>query len=103
MNNSILNALPNDVRQHCTVDTVERFQGSERDVIIYVAAVVSAQEFDQVRSEIEYNGALIDRKLNVAMTRAKEQFVMIGNVSLLRTSPVYAQAIAYLHPHTASL
>jgi DNA replication ATP-dependent helicase Dna2 len=99
INNAILQALPFDVRQHCTVDTVERFQGSERDVIIYIAAVSTLQEFDQIRSEIDYNGARIDRKLNVAMTRAKEQFVMIGDAQILSTSSVYAKAIASLHRH----
>lgn len=103
INNAILQSLPLDVRQHCTVDTVERFQGSERDVIIYIAAVSNQQEFDQIRSEIDYNGARIDRKLNVAMTRAKEQFVMIGDAQILSTSPVYAEAIAFLHPHRPQL
>lgn len=103
INNAILQALPFDVRQHCTVDTVERFQGSERDVIIYIAAVSTQQEFDQIRSEIDYNGARIDRKLNVAMTRAKEQFVMIGDAQILSTSSVYAKAIASLYRHRPQL
>lgn len=103
VNNTITNLLPPDIRALCTVDTVERFQGSERRFIVYVAAVETRHDFDQMRSEIEYNGRFIDRKLNVAITRAKEQFVMIGNSEILRTSHVYAQAISSLYQHHPQL
>jgi len=97
INNAIIGSLPQHVREHCTVDTVERFQGGERDVVIYVVAVNTPQEFDQIRSEIEYRGSTVDRKLNVALTRAKQQVLMIGDEHLLSTSPVYARAVESLH------
>jgi len=65
--------------------------------VIYVVAVNTPQEFDQIRSEIEYRGSTVDRKLNVALTRAKQQVVMIGDEHLLSTSPVYARAVESLH------
>jgi DNA replication ATP-dependent helicase Dna2 len=97
VNNAIIGSLPHNVLDHCTVDTVERFQGGERDVVIYVVAVSTSQELDQIRSEIEYGGSTIDRKLNVALTRAKQQIVMIGDEHMLENSPVYARAIESLH------
>ncbi|MFM8771285.1 MAG: DEAD/DEAH box helicase, partial [Candidatus Kapaibacterium sp.] len=78
--------LEEPLRQSVSVDTGERFQGSERDVILYGTAVSSPQELESIRSEVEINGAMVDRKLNVAITRAKQQFIMVGNPRALSAS-----------------
>ena len=79
---------------HVTIDTVERFQGSQRKYIIYSFTV---QRDYQLRFLTETNfledGQLIDRKLNVAMTRAQEYLIMIGNRVVLSKNPLYAQLI----------
>jgi superfamily I DNA and/or RNA helicase len=98
VNNAILTMLTDDQRDYCTVDTVERFQGGERDVVIYLAAADSIQEFDQMRSEVDVDGAIVDRKLNVAITRGCKQFIMIGDPLLLQQSTVYARVIQMLNP-----
>lgn len=98
VNNAILAMLTEQQREYCTVDTVERFQGGERDVVIYAAAADTMQEFDQMRSEVEVDGVVVDRKLNVAITRGREQFIMIGDPVLLSQSPVYARVIDMLSP-----
>ena len=90
--------LTEQQREYCTIDTVERFQGGERDVVIYFAAADTMQEFDQMRSEVEVDGVVVDRKLNVAITRGREQFIMIGDPVLLSQSPVYARVIDMLSP-----
>ena len=90
--------LTDEQRDYCTVDTVERFQGGERDVVIYLAAADSIQEFDQMRSEVDVDGAIVDRKLNVAITRGCKQFIMIGDPLLLQQSTVYARVIQMLNP-----
>ncbi|MEO6190674.1 MAG: AAA domain-containing protein [Saprospiraceae bacterium] len=73
-----------------TIDTVERYQGSARDIIIISTCVKSISQLEQISS---LNKDLVDRKLNVALTRAKEQVILIGNKSILSHSPIYSKLI----------
>ena len=77
-----------------TIDTVERYQGSERDVIIYGFTVQHEYQLDFLtNNSFEENGTVIDRKLNVALTRAREQMLLIGNRHLLCQNPVFKSLI----------
>ena len=78
-----------------TIDTVERYQGSERDVIIYSFCVNRSWQLDQLCNLIEYNGHLIDRKLNVALTRARKQLFLVGVPQLLHQHPIYHRLLQY--------
>lgn len=71
------------------VDTVERFQGSERDVIIYSCCINSYYQLKFVSNLTEEDGVLIDRKLNVALTRARKQMFITGVPKFLESSPLY--------------
>jgi len=84
------------VLNELTVDTVERFQGSQRDIIIYSFSVNQAYQLDQLAHETEEDGLLIDRKLNVALTRARKQLFITGNPALLARKPVYQKLIAFI-------
>ncbi|TAF35475.1 MAG: DEAD/DEAH box helicase [Cytophagales bacterium] len=70
-----------------TVDTVERFQGSERDFIIMTTVVSEEALLESIQSMDEQQ--LVDRKLNVALSRAKQQFVFLGVKEILEKSHYY--------------
>lgn len=76
------------------VDTVERFQGGQRDIIIYSFTVNEVLQLDSVVSFNEEK--TVDRKLNVALTRAKEQMIIIGNASVLSHNPLYKDLITFI-------
>ena len=63
-----------------TIDTVERYQGSQRDYIIYGFTVRQRYQLDFLTNNtFEEDAMRIDRKLNVAMTRARLHMLMVGN------------------------
>ncbi|MBO4906318.1 MAG: AAA family ATPase [Bacteroidaceae bacterium] len=75
-----------------TIDTVERFQGSQRDTIIYGCTVSHPTQLAFLtETTFEEDGMVIDRKLNVAMTRAMRHLAICGYAKLLRTNDVYAK------------
>ncbi len=80
------------------VDTVERFQGSERDVIIYSFSVNYAWQLHFLSNITEENGVRIDRKLNVALTRARKQMYIIGVPELLKINEIYRDLINLILP-----
>jgi superfamily I DNA and/or RNA helicase len=83
-----------------SIDTVERFQGSQRDVIIYGFTVKRIWQLDFLTANVfEEDGCVIDRKLNVALTRAREQMVVVGNPALLQGVEVFAKLIDYCKTH----
>lgn len=80
-----------------TIDTVERYQGSQRDVIIYGFTVQRRYQLNFLSSNtFEENGHLIDRKLNVAMTRAREHLLLVGNAEILRHNITFQHLLDYI-------
>lgn len=77
-------------------DTVERFQGSQNDCIIYSFCVNDESQLEWLPSYTEESGQLIDRKLNVALTRARRQLFVLGNSQLLSRNPIYRILITHL-------
>ncbi|KAA6348576.1 hypothetical protein EZS27_003986 [termite gut metagenome] len=75
------------------IDTVERFQGSERDVIIYSFCVNHIYQLKLLSNIIEEDNVLIDRKLNVVLTRARKQIFITGVPELLCVNPIYANLL----------
>ncbi len=80
-----------------SIDTVERYQGSQRDVIIYSFTIQQRYQLDFLTANsFAEDGHVIDRKLNVALTRARKQLVLTGNVGTLRQSPVFSRLISFI-------
>lgn len=86
-----------------TIDTVERYQGSQRDVIIYSFTIHSRWQIDFLAANrFVEDGHVIDRKLNVALTRARCQMIMTGNREVLSADPLFAELIDYVGCSTAT-
>ena len=80
-----------------SIDTVERYQGSQRDVIIYSFTVQRQYQLSFLTANtFEEAGHLIDRKLNVALTRARKQLILTGNPRTLAANPVFNELMKYI-------
>lgn len=73
-----------------SIDTVERYQGGARDIII-LSMVANSVQLGVVMTSVSAEG--IDRKLNVALTRAREQIIIIGNEEILRKNRDYNELL----------
>ena len=67
-----------------TVDTVDRFQGSSKEVII--VSFVATDEID---------GPIFEdhRRVNVALTRAKKHLTLVGDTGALASDPFYERLL----------
>ncbi len=75
-------------RQLVTVNTVDGFQGQERDVII--VSLVRAND----RGDIGFLRDL--RRMNVAITRARMKLIIIGDAATLTRHPFYRELYEYV-------
>ena len=75
-----------------SVDTVERYQGSQREVIIVSFCCHHEHQLELMVSPDE--SGQVDRKLNVALTRARQQLVLLGNETMLGRAPHHAALLA---------
>lgn len=80
-----------------SVDTVERYQGSQRDVIIYSFTIRNFSQLNFLTASTFREGDfLIDRKLNVAMTRARKQLFLTGNPHILGANLTFYKLMEYI-------
>ncbi|MBQ0073329.1 MAG: AAA family ATPase [Prevotella sp.] len=76
------------VRHLISVNTVDGFQGQERDIILI--SLVRSNEHGQI-------GFLSDlRRMNVAMTRARMKLLIFGNANTLAHSAFYKKLLSYI-------
>ena len=76
-------------RSLMTINTVDGFQGQERDVILI--SLVRANEDGQI-------GFLNDlRRMNVAITRARMKLIILGDASTLTKHPFYKKLYEYIN------
>lgn len=75
------------------IDTVDGFQGREKEAVL-ISLVRSNAE-----GEIGFLGD--QRRMNVAMTRAKRKLIMIGDSSTLANHAFFARMLEYFEQHTS--
>ncbi len=69
------------------IQTIDSFQGQEKDVIYISLTRSNAQQQIGFLSDV--------RRMNVAMTRAKKKLVVIGDSATIGSHPFYREFIAY--------
>lgn len=86
--------------ERVSIDTVERYQGSQRDVIVYSFTIRHTYQLDflTANSFVEAD-KVIDRKLNVALTRARKQLIITGQEKTLRHNALFAELIDDIARH----
>ena len=83
--------------EEISIDTVERYQGSQREIILYSFTIQSRYQLDFLTANTFLeDGQPIDRKLNVALTRARKQLILTGNEPTLRHNYLFAELIDYI-------
>ena len=68
------------------IDTIDRYQGRDKDVIVMSCV--------RNNSRGEVGDLLRDwRRVNVALSRAKDKLIMVGSVQTLRHSPIFRSVV----------
>jgi DNA replication ATP-dependent helicase Dna2 len=78
----------------CSIDTVERYQGGARDIIIISLCLNMTHQLDAVVSLSD--DETVDRKLNVALTRARKHLVVIGNEYVMKQDARYSKLLDWM-------
>lgn len=76
--------IPDTYKKEIVVDTIDKLQGQERDIII----------LSLISGDIDYINKFCDflynpNKLNVAISRAKSKLIVLGNFDVIRTMSGY--------------
>jgi len=74
-----------------SIDTVDRFQGGERMVIIMSFATTTAPAADSLQHDFLTN----PNRLNVALTRAQRKLILVGCAPALAHLPVFRQLLTH--------
>ncbi|MFK7905626.1 MAG: DEAD/DEAH box helicase [Chitinophagales bacterium] len=76
-----------------TVDTVERYQGGQKRIVIVSFGV---NDFSQLRYLSVLNeDKTVDKRLNVTLTRAQDHLILIGNTDVLQHNPIYHKLVKH--------
>lgn len=87
--------LTDELNELITIDTVERYQGGQKKIILISLAVNNTFQLKNLSNIHTFDNVEVDRKLNVALTRAQELLIVFGCPEILNQSPMYAKLIKY--------
>jgi len=82
-----VNKILERVNKSIRVSTIDSFQGQEESIVII--SLVRSNEDGKIGFLKDY------RRMNVAMTRAKEKLIIIGDSSTIGADPFYAELLSY--------
>ncbi len=82
-----------------TIDTVERFQGEEREVVIISFTDTSKEGFGPCW-DINQGGK---HRMNVALTRARKKLILVGDSLLLKREPFYRRLLEHCREVSAKI
>ncbi|MDU1903880.1 MAG: AAA domain-containing protein [Dysgonomonas sp.] len=77
--------------QGLMIDTVERFQGSQKDIILLSFCMNKPYQLSFFMNLNK--DKTVDRKLNVALTRARQQMFLVGNRYILSQNKIYRELL----------
>lgn len=85
----------NLIKNHVSVnvDTVDGFQGNEKDVIII--SMVRSNKSKDIKFVAD------PKRLNVTLTRARKKLIIIGNAKTLKREPIYRRLIEFCEKNDA--
>ena len=92
--NQVQNYVSKTVRQQLIIDTVERMQGQERDLII-VSLTTSEPSFAARLADFFFQ----PERINVAVTRPRSKLIIVGSSHVLNAEPTWPrqqEAVALL-------
>lgn len=88
--------IPAQLRGRIVADTVHKFQGDEKDIMIYSLVVTD----NSPESKIKWIDYKVPNLVNVAVTRAKQLLVIVGNKTYIqnhsRTNLPLGHLVAYV-------
>jgi superfamily I DNA and/or RNA helicase len=95
-----INALiPTELRSRAVADTVHKFQGDEKDIMIYSLVVTDNSPNGKIRW-IDYK---VPNLVNVAVTRAKRLLVIVGNRNYIKTHSRLSLPLGYLEYYVRTM
>ena len=99
-------AFGNEASNLIVVDTVERNQGGERPVMIFSTVISSVDQADWISAKTyeddddgDEKAVSMDKKLNVAITRAQERFYLVGCERVLNRLRAYDDLLEWIDLH----
>ena len=84
--------IPDELRDRVIADTVHKFQGDERDVMIYSLVVTNNSPASKIRW-IDY---AVPNLVNVAVTRARSALYIIGNKDYIQKASAASCPLGHL-------